>query len=371
MLDIGNYDLIPFIKARSGCDFHRVHVPFVEMGFDPYNISSFTTEQQVWQAAKLVTFNRDPGFPMKTLLEARKRYGFKICIDIDDWLELPPSHMLYPSWSRKNVAGIYRELLPKMDAVTVTTERLAVKFRSMNPNVYVIPNAIPFDSDNQVSRQFRFNGYGKHLDTRFIWAGGSTHFRDLRSILPGVFRAFPTLNFTMAGYNGADLSSRSHWDKMERLCSNNGNNPNYRRIKTMPVNSYANALDNYDVSLAPLDMAEPWNQYKSSLKCYEAGAKKLACIASACPPYTDDLPDNVVTFCKTSRDWQEAIRKHKDIAFAREQGQKLYDWVRSNRNIIQANEYRLQVYNAIHDGLRPGDLPTHEQQLKQYHLQAA
>jgi hypothetical protein len=357
-----NWDTAPLIKPGDGCSFHRIQLPFMLTDLDLMG-APFKTKEELFAQCKILTFSRDSGsLPVNKLLDLRKQYGFKIVVDVDDWLDLTPTHTLYAHWMKNKIWDKYKSFLPLMDAITVTTPRLAEKMKTINKNVFVIPNGMPFrETRHPALNQFLFNGYHEGDQTRFIWAGGATHYRDLKTQLSGVFRAYPTLNFTMAGYNDTTPDSKLIWDRMERLCSFNYHNPKYQVVHTKPLESYATAFDYQDVALAPLDIADTWVYYKSSLKAYEAGVKRMACIASACPPYTDDLPDDVVTFCKSSSDWIEAIRKHKDLAYAREQGMKLYKWVKRHRNLDVINGYRFQVYDFIKRGGSAEDAPTYEQ----------
>jgi hypothetical protein len=110
-----------------------------------------------------------------------------------------------------------------------------------------------------------------------------------------------------------------------------------------------NCYDEIDVALVPL-VPNSWSACKSSLKCYEAGVKKVAAIVQDCPPYNDDIPRDIVTFCNKNYEWVEAIKRHKDLSFAREQGEKLYEWVKENRNLKKVTELRKQIYQQILHG---------------------
>jgi hypothetical protein len=337
-------------------------MPLLFAGLDILN-TPFETREAAYANCKVAFFSRDAGTIMPELLEARKRYGFKIIVDVDDWMELSPTHVLYDGWNKYKIWERFKALLPLADALTVTTQRLADRMlaEKWHTNIFVIPNAMPFkECEYEQVNQFLFKDYHEGEETRFIWGGGVTHYRDIKKNLSGIFRKFPNLNFSMAGYNDSTENSKTFWDKMERLCSNNLHNPRYERICTKPVHSYATSWDYQDVAFAPLDGSDSWNWFKSSLKVYEAGVKKIACIASACPPYTDSNADGV-TYCKTSADWDNAVRKHKDLAYAREQGVKLYNWVKQYRNLETINKFRLQCFDFIHRGGNALDAPTFEE----------
>jgi hypothetical protein len=289
--------------------------------------------------AKLLTFSREPGISLETLFNKQKEHGFKMVMDVDDSWNVPYRHEFYSPRTAK-WQEIIIKLAKTVDGITTTTERLKQKLLPLNENVYVIPNAVPFDG------QYAAPERNYHSPIRFGYVGGSTHFWDVKTIA-SVFPYFPDLNFTLAGYNNPKQSPGNVWAKIERICSNNFKNPNYKRLPSLDLFSFMSHYDEIDVAIAPLEDI-PFNSFKSSLKAYEAGAKKCAFICSAVPPYTDDLPDDVVSFCKSTADWKQAIKKHKNNpAYTKDQGEKLFQWVLRNRNLQAVNDQRIPIFNEI------------------------
>ncbi|MEJ0081554.1 MAG: hypothetical protein WDM78_11565 [Puia sp.] len=144
---------MPIIKAADGCSFWRTQLPYIYGGLDLEKAKE-TPIENYYENAKLVTFNRSPGNytdAWKDLLTAKAKYNFQVCFDMDDYWELNPRHMLKREWDAKKLDKTFPQIMGKMEAITVTTERLADKVRPINPNVYVIPNAVPFDSGSQFS----------------------------------------------------------------------------------------------------------------------------------------------------------------------------------------------------------------------------
>jgi glycosyltransferase involved in cell wall biosynthesis len=281
-----------------------------------------------------------PGLKIENFLIERRKWDFKCIIDVDDYWHLPFHHLIYGWWKHHNITALMETMIREMDAVTCTTERLAEKIFPFNKNVHVLPNALFINDFVKLYEE----------KIRFGYVGGSTHFNDLKTVR-GIFHSFPDLDFTLCGYNNPEEGEgkRNVWDSMERLCSNNYKNKNFKRSPTMDLWTYMNHYDKLDVVIAPLEDMN-FNYYKSSLKVYEAGAAKCPIICSSVPPFTDDIPDDLVTFCKTSADWKTAIKKHKDIGFVKEKGEKLYDWVKANRNLDLLKEKRIEVYQNVVDG---------------------
>jgi hypothetical protein len=341
-----NYPWIPAVtNQQDGCMFHRIYMPFqyLYQGWDLSEINKKSANKHL-ETAKLFTFNRFPNLniPDSELFVLARQYGFKIVIDIDDWVYLPEGHLLKKNWDRMKVGDRLVQLLKRADAITTTTQRLADKFKEINKKVYVIPNAVPFDNDFPESKQF-LPGVRVSDRTRFGYVGGVTHLQDLKLISRVFDRMGPNWDFSLCGYNPI---SANIWDSMERIASWNGHNPNYKRVLTKNLDEYMTSYDELDCVLVPLVKSD-WSACKSSLKCYEAGAKKCAAIVSDCAPYTDDVPRSVVTYCTSNRDWWDAAKKHKDLSFCRDQGEKLYEWVKENRNIKKVAQLRREIYDEI------------------------
>ena len=94
--------------------------------------------------AKIITYSRRPHIAFNELLAMRKKYGFKIVIDVDDNLNVPPNHVLYDHFTSRNMWSRFKEMFVQADAMTCTTGRLADNLKAVNDNVFVVPNAMPF-----------------------------------------------------------------------------------------------------------------------------------------------------------------------------------------------------------------------------------
>jgi hypothetical protein len=353
----GNLKFVPFIHDGDGCSYWRIRKPFEAMGLNLADQSK--TLEEYLSKAKVVTFNRTPGFKIEDLIKLKVKYGFKVVIDWDDYWILPHDHLIYHSWNRNRMPELAESMIKELaDHVTTTTERLAEKIRPINPNVTVIPNAIPIGMGQwEVDQNRTYGGVGgsrfqggkiiNDKGTRFGYVAGSSHLPDIKIIQP-VLNHFPKLMFSLAGYNNPDerKGSKNVWDQIERIASFSYHNPNYRRIKTMHFDEYAAAYDQVDVAIAPLK-DNPFNKFKSSLKAYEAGAKKVAFICSHTAPYTDDIPESCVTFCEKNADWVDAFKKHQDIEFVKDKAAALHEWVCENRDLNKLAADRLEFFNSI------------------------
>ena len=353
----GNLKFVPFIHDGDGCSYWRIRKPFEEMGLNLEETNK--PLEHYLEHCKVVTFNRTPGFSIEAFIKLKVKYGFKVVIDWDDYWILPHDHMIYKGWNQQRMPEIAHMMIKELaDYVTCTTERLAEKIRPINKNVAIFPNAIPVGKGQWATGDREYGLPFKNVltktgntiregGTRFGYIAGSSHLPDIKHIAP-VLNHFPRLNITLAGYNNPDekRGAKNVWDQMERIVSFNYHNPNYKRIKTLGFDEYAQAYEHIDVAIAPLNNSH-FNSHKSSLKAYEAGAKKVAFISSACAPYTDDIPEDCATFCSKNADWVDAIKAHKDLGYVADQAAKLNAWVETNRNLKNIAQDKLEFLNSI------------------------
>lgn len=341
------------------------------------NLDVIKKTEEYLGSCSILLFNRTAGMAMEQLDMIRKKFGLKIVMDMDDYWQLNDDHAISKWWKDTNQEQIILDYLYFCDAIIVTTERLREKVLPHNPNCYVIPNCV--DIMREVNdREFK-------TPTRFGYVGGSTHVIDIKTI-EKVFKHHSDIDISLCGFdnpirdllekeeakwknpiyrnlqikngwhfpqwNGITRASdqiiKCPWNKMESMVSNGGKNKNYHRVETKNLFTYMQHYDNIDVALAPLHACE-WSSYKSSLKAYEAAAKGCALIAQRCAPFSDDLPEDVVTFCDTEQDWIEAIEKHKNLDYTIEMAAKLQEWVRENRSYDVINKVRLDVFKQIID----------------------
>jgi glycosyltransferase involved in cell wall biosynthesis len=328
--------VLPIIKRKSGCDYHRIINPMTYLGMDVDNVIKITTPD-ILKETKVLFFNRTPENPIEKVLKLKFKYGFKIVLDLDDYWELNVTHPLYKTWIEKKMGEEIIKWIPNADAVTVTTARLADKVRPFNKNVHVIPNALPFGDG-----QFNDERYESTF-TRFIYTGGESHIRDIDilklpfSRLTGVEDA----KFILAGYNP---NNPKVWDKMDRV---------FRITKKselreyQPLDCYMDLYKEADISIVPLE-SNIFTPYKSNLKVLEAGCKNIPVICSNVPPYSDEPNKDVIMYASNTREWVHWITYcYKNKQFVNEKGLELGEYVRKNYDLRKINEYRKQLFENL------------------------
>ena len=333
----------PLFTPQSGCDAHRIVIPLSEMGMKMEYFHNLKFKDVI-EDTRILIFNRTPKIQIDSFLELRKKYGFKIIVDLDDYYELDAKHILGNWWKHLGMSLQIQRNLKEADAVTVTTNRLADKVRHLNPNIHVIPNALPFDSGQFTADKIESE------KLRFMWAGGSSHFFDLQELKVPFQKTlndshFANCEFIMGGYDQTNEASKKVWDKMENSFSLNNRLRGYRRRGTLPINQYMDHYKECDVSIVPLEH-NSFTPFKSNLKILESGCKYAPIITSDTPPYSDEQ----YNFFKGSnaRTWYDAMRTYaKNPTKVKEDGQALGEYVREKYTLSKVNEYRKQLFENL------------------------
>lgn len=350
MTKSGNELVVGMHHDNIGCSYHRIRLPLNSMSGSNL-VTIYVTEMDnviipYLEQADIVIFNRVPTIPSEKLLEYRKQFGFKIIVDIDDHWILYPHHEMATSWNKTKTHEQIQQWLIDADMVFTTNERLKVAASVLNSNVHVVPNSLPFESDQfNDSRHFR-------SIARFMYAGGSSHFHDLNSIRPVMKRLGSDGQFRsngqviLAGYEHQYGMGKvnSVWENMLRIISQAGS---YSVVPSLPVYKYMECYTEADVSLAPLERST-FNACKSNLKILEAGCKNIPIIASYVEPYIFDMECPGVILCDTNKEWHSAIKKLLNEPELRKSlGKELGEYVRRKYHMKDVNEIRRKLFKQL------------------------
>lgn len=333
-------DILPIIKHGSGCDYHRLVLPLEVMGLD---LDTDEILGELLTKAKIVIFNRHID-NFEDILIARAKYGFKLIVDLDDYWELYQKHDLYQAFKHFNQGFNIQVALANADVITVTTEILADKVRPINQNVYVVPNAIP-------ENYKQFNDLKNESEGKFrlLYAGGSSHFWDIKQIETLFYKIKNSnldkkLELHLCGYQKGE-NSKNVWDKILDMFSAKGK-IDVRLHGNLPVNKYMNHYNNADLTIAPLERNK-FNAHKSNLKILEAGCKKLPIIVSDVPPYSLEVDKSIIK-ATTSSDWFNKIKYLVDNPnYAKDKGLELHEFVMTNYNMNSANKIRQEIFQKL------------------------
>lgn len=332
--------ILPIIRVGNGCDYHRVFLPLQNMGYD-FEKHFASPGVKTFEGVSMVYFNRVPLNNIDQVLKHKRKYNFKLVVDIDDWWMLNTNHLIYKYWKRDKMAERIVQCLEAADLVTCTTNRLATKVRPHNKNVHVLPNALPFGVDQFTDEKVESDG-----PCRYIYAGGSTHFWDVK-VLENPFKKIihdriPG-KFILAGYSADNHKDTQVWDKIETAFMGK-KLLNYQRKYSLSIDTYMNHYSDSDVSLVPLE-DNIFTPYKSNLKIVEAGCKNIPVIVSDLPPYNDDFNPELCMYASSTRDWYNHIKYcSNNPSFVKEAGLRLGEFVREHYNLSKINNERRQLF---------------------------
>ncbi len=295
--------------GRTSCGYHRITMPFEYLKALP--------------KVPVYVVNRRPATDAGKL-ERMKRAGYKIVVDVDDYWHLDADHPLFESYERVNRPEL-EACMSAADMVWCTHDLLAEAIRPLNENVYVVPNALPFDTGQFV----RNESFGPTV----VYAAGSSHVNDI----PEFGDAMATVPLTMAGWRPFDHS----WMKMARAL------PNASYVKEKVVDNYMGVYEGHGVTVAPLRNTF-FNRCKSNLKVLEAGCRGLPIIASAVHPYVNGVDENVVCYARSVHDWRHKVRRLlADASYRFECGEALAEHVRQHYDLSRANALRRQLLESF------------------------
>jgi hypothetical protein len=268
------------------------------------------------------------------MFEWRKKYGFKLVVDNDDFWKLEPSHILYEHYVLNNVTEQILAWIRIADLCTVTHERLAEEVYQYNQNIEILPNAIPYGEE-------QFKDYKTESDlVRLFWSGSGTHGKDMEILRNPMKRINFPVKTVIAGYNEGE---KPIWDSMIAAFTN-GLKLNPKIYNYNEVTSYMAAYCDSDISLIPL-IDSKFNSMKSNLKVLETAAKKNPAIVSNVHPYKGFYPACHVNSQKDWYYWIKLLTKDPDAR--KSYGNSLYDYCNKNFNLHEVNKRRFAIYNKL------------------------
>jgi hypothetical protein len=327
--------ILAITSKQSGVGYHRIMMPLVNMKKDYCLITDTLSEETFEGKFDIVVMNRMlANIKSEQMIEWRKKYGFKLVVDNDDYWHLEPSHILYQDYILKKIPEQIISWLLIADLCTCTHERLAEEIYKHNTNIEILPNAIPYGEE-----QFILDKKPSNL-VRLFWSGSGTHGRDLEILRNPMKRINFPVRTIIAGYNEGE---KHIWDNM--ICAfTNGLKLNPTIYNYNQVTEYMAAYCDSDISLIPL-VDSKFNSMKSNLKVLETASKKNPAIVSNVHPYKGFYP---ACHVNTQKDWYYWIKLLTHDQAARKQyGNDLYEYCNKNFNLHEVNKQRFAIYSKL------------------------
>lgn len=323
--------IVAYVSGNSGPSFHRVIMPLLLLKNVDVYITNDLQIEHFDKGCDLFMYNRIlPDHAVPIIADLKEKHGFKICVDVDDFWELDPHHILYANYHEIEFARQQIEHIKNADVVFTTHERLAKEIEPYNKNVHVLPNAIPKQGQFDIERK------PYHL-TRLFWQGSDTHKEDI-NLLQRPIACLNTIagkiKMIMAGY----AEDHEDWYKMVMDFTAKANHQ-YKLIPYAKVSEYYRAYEEADICLVPL-LNTSFNRFKSNLKVLEAANLSLPVICSQVHPYLD-LP---VLYARGAGDWIKHITKLvASKKRQKEAGQELAEYCQMNYDFHKINKERKEI----------------------------
>lgn len=331
--------ILVITQQNSAVGYHRLMLPVY---FLPKTYAMFTdvlTDEVLQDGYDIVLINRFiHNLPMEDLLAFREKYGFKLVVDIDDYWELDRWHILYGAYPTQAVI----DHIKIADLVTCTNEILWEHIRSLNSNVAILPNALPFGEDQFTSEKTESE------KVRFLYAGSITHEKDLKILqfplkkVASDVHLKSKVHFRICGYDNPNRYSELIWHKMIHYFTCGLKLGDV--VKALPFTEYMNFYNEADCALVPLVYSR-FNSMKSNLKVLEAACKKIPVVVSNVPPY--DTCEKAIKINNQS-DWYREVKKiASDSIYKVESGIENFEWCNEHFNLHKVNEKRKQLYQSV------------------------
>ncbi len=330
--------ILALTQKFSGCGYHRLMLPVSFMPKEYGRITDTITEEELAEKKYDIVFiNRV--WDKDNLIELRKKYGFKLVVDVDDYWILNHDHLMFDSFNATGFASKLIHHMREADLVTCTHERLAEAVAVHNPNVLIVPNAIPYNEG-------QFNGERYATDAvKLFWAGGITHDQDLKILEGPMKKVSGNVQMILGGFADSNETERYYWGRMANYFTNDKKLP-HTIFRGIEVFKYYDLFKYADVMLIPL-VKNNFNKYKSNIKILEAAGKAVPVIVSAVHPYLG-FPDDVVNYVYDRADWNKHIDKLvNDEGLRNEQGQKLLEYCNKHYNFNEINQTRQKAFEHL------------------------
>ena len=324
--------ILVLTQSFSGCGYHRLMLPVSLMQKEKARITDVFPEEFDYN---IVNINRL--WAKDDIFELRKKHGFKLVVDVDDFWILDNHHLDFDTYNEHLIDIKIIKHLKEADLVTCTHERLAERVYYHNKNVEILPNAIPYG-------QNQFTSERNESDlVRLFWAGGISHEEDLKILKPIMKRVLNSdlkdkVKAVLGGYSDSNLTEQHIWKKMAAYFTADALLPNMA-YRGLPVFEYYKMYMESDIKLIPLRKTT-FNGYKSNLKILEAAGKGIPVIVSKTDPYLG-FPGDVVYY----ENWDKNIRALvEDADLRKEKGRALFEYCAKNYNFEEINDKRRTLF---------------------------
>ena len=285
-----------FYSALSTASaFYRCVMPYLALGQGSRCVGGVARGKYTRAALEydVVVFQIDHSPGAQQFAKALKAAGKKVVYEIDDAFDcLEPWHPSYASFGEPERQAAIRNMMDIADAVQVSTQWLADRYRPHCKRIEVIPNILEVSTWPSAPK-LRADGLFK-----VVWAGSASHTGDLREVIPALAKFARVNPDVRVVFFGQELrESEIPQEQLESIP--------FCEFEKYP---FRLAEIDADVSIAPLADI-PFNLGKSNLRILQMWATGYPVVASAIGPYAETVEHGADGLLATaSEDWLQSLQ---------------------------------------------------------------
>lgn len=283
------------IGTTAPC-YYRIMLPAMQLGCDWTGVNGYPPKLQ-WVTGsvrgdskmpdliddyEVVVLQQPAGESWEKLIAAMQERGKKVVVEVDDYLHgisKKEDHEFAHAFDDRALL-LYEYCMRKADAMIVSTDYIAQKYRKFNPNIYVCRNGIDLRRYALTRPERKTINIG--------WAGATGHTKSMMpwiNHLNAIMAQRTETCFVSIGMPFADAIRPYVGD--DRAIS----------IPWAAIEQYPAAMSMFDIALAP-GGGGAWYKGKSDLRWLEASALGIPIIAR--PSVYPEIESGVTGFHATS-----------------------------------------------------------------------
>lgn len=268
-----------------------------------------------------------------------KEYGKKLVVDLDDnYFEVRPDQpgykWYYPGSQKRAILSAY---LSFADHIIVSTQTLKDYYEKWFKEVYKIDKPITVIPNYNDLKEFnyRYKGNRENNKIRIGWQGSTTHFADLKMVMPVIKKLMDKYHNLYVDFMGGievnqirDLFGKFKDEDFKRVTIVGGT-PSWAGYP------YKLSKTKWDIGICPL-IDDEFNRNKSHIKWMEYATYKIPSVASDVYPYREPINGVKVIehgktgfLAKTQKDWEKYLTKLIESRELREEiGNNAYEYIK-------------------------------------------
>lgn len=293
----------------------------------------------------------------------KKEYNKKLIIDLDDnYFEVredqPGYKWYYPGSQKRAILSAY---LSFADHLIVSTQTLADYYKKFLKDVYKLDTPITVIPNYNDLKEFNYRYKGNQDKTiRIGWQGSTTHFSDLKMVMPVLKRLMEKYsNLYLDFMGGVELNQVRELfgkfpDEMFRRVTLVGGTPSWVGYP------YKLSKTKWDIGICPL-INDEFNRNKSHIKWMEYATYKIPAVASAVYPYQEPIKGVSVIehgktgfLAKTSKDWEKYLTELiENESLRKEIGENAYKAIKERWQMKDNYKQYEDLFNSICSTTKP------------------